>query len=352
MSGEPLGTAEREATEALADALLPLGLSREDAVGIWIALKSKPALLLAGSHPPDKDTLAMEIGKTIVGGSSERSLRLQGHPWWAGKPGSTGQLVLAQERLTSLRLAAFLEGAIRWERFPGLHFVLLLGISRAELDPYLVSLPQNLRHDLRRPQGSQRKGRPASVYVLATSDLMGEHLEEGELLDACSVILLQFAAAGAGNASTSAPAPARDLQQTLMASRRFHPLNALAAMPPHRRGLDPLAGLRELLDLLRSEKKIPPPGLIEDAFLFMGNAWNAAGKGLFNPDPLSNAHLACDFWLSQAAIPRLAGLLREETNLRTGFSRWVEGSYPRALGRFESLLPAPPRELEAHAGSV
>ncbi len=107
---KPGDVTERDAVAALNAALQPLGVSRDDAVGFWIALKSKPSIVLCSSGDQADERVMPALVRLIGGDNSGQVLEFQGHPWWAA---NSGMIMRAQQRLTSLRLRAFLEGAGR-----------------------------------------------------------------------------------------------------------------------------------------------------------------------------------------------------------------------------------------------
>lgn len=80
--GPPLWVSAATEHQAI-HALSQVGISRDAAVGIWVALKSKPAIVLCGPDGSGKKTFALSVAKTIVGDTDGRLLQFQGHPWWA-----------------------------------------------------------------------------------------------------------------------------------------------------------------------------------------------------------------------------------------------------------------------------
>ncbi len=342
-SSDALARAEADSIASLTASLKPLGIGDTDATRLWIALKSKGALLIGCPHVEDGNALATTVAHIIVGGDTGRCLRFQGHPWWAERSPGSAKFVIAQERLTMMRLCSFLTEPAGGGGKDTLYFVLFLGISRAELQPFLVRLPRHLKTNILRsqssPNGFMDQLLPSDrLYILATAQLEDWLLEEVDVLDTATVLLLR-PDQERGQADHTAPTAAlASIQATLYASRHFDPLEARKALPPRGVGFDPLRGLRELLTLLRRHLIGLEAGLIRDAFLYLGNAWDATRQGLYTSDRFENAELATSEWLIQSALPRLANAARQNADLARDIEMWLANRYPQALHGFEMLF--------------
>ncbi|MFV1859236.1 MAG: hypothetical protein ACC647_07785 [Anaerolineales bacterium] len=338
---------ERNALDRLGQALGPFGLSPQQITNLWVALKSKPALLLSGPRESMRDRLAMDLAKTIAGSQAERCLLLQGHPWWAAKARNQAQFIQAQQRYTTLRLRSFLDFVADPESDADLFFAIMLDVSRAELHEYFVDIPRQVRSiggvelpfdfALLPTRYSDR------LYWLATFDPHPSTWMEPRVLDTATVIELGAVAPleEAGSAPLLPGEPA--FSETLVHSRRFDPRAARAALPAHGHGHDDaLRPLRCVLALLRKQRLEPPSGLISDGLLYLGNAWDVAGGGLFSVDPVANTIQAGEFWLKQSALPRLSAMLRQHRALQMDFADWLDDEFPELVPSHEGALS--PRE--------
>ncbi len=133
--GPPLWVSAATEHQAI-HALSQVGISRDAAVGIWVALKSKPAIVLCGPDGSGKKTFALSVAKTIVGDTDWQLLQFQGHPWWATNGKNPGLFTRAQQRLNTYRLRAFLDEAVTAQTSANLFFAVFHKISRAELSSF------------------------------------------------------------------------------------------------------------------------------------------------------------------------------------------------------------------------
>ncbi len=332
---------ERSALDLLVRSLGPLGLSPQETTNLWVALKSKPALLLMGPRESIRDRLAMGLANTIVGPQAERCLLLQGHPWWAAKAPNQAQFIQAQQRYTTLRLRSFLDYVAEPEMDADLFFAIMLDVSRAELHEYFAGPARQARSSdvvelpLDFPLLPMRY--PDRLYWLATFDPRRTTWMDPRVLNAATIVELAAGSTLEGDGSaellTSDPA----ISDALVRRRRFDPGAARAALPARR---DPLRPLHCVLAILRKRRIAPPSGLISDGLLYFGNAWDAAGDGLFSGDPFANTALAGEYWLKQSALPRLGEMLRQHRALQMDLGYWLEAEYP-------SLVPSLKLELSA-----
>jgi len=335
---------ERSALDSLGRSLDPLGLSPQEIANLWVALKSKPALLLMGPKESIRDRLAIGLAKTISGSQAERCLLLQGHPWWAAKAPNQAQFIQAQQRYTTLRLRWFLDWVADPQSEADLFFAIMLDVSRAELHQYFVDLARQERSiggvqlPLDFPLLPTRY--PDRLYWLATFDPRRTIWMDPRVLNAATIVELGTGSPLEGDGSAELLPSDPALSDALVRRRRFDPRAARAALPARGHGRDVLRPLHCVLAILRKRRMEPPSGLISDGLLYFGNAWDAAGDGLFSGDPIANTALAGEFWLKQSALPRLSEMLRQHRALQVDFVDWLEAEYPSLVPRFKLELSA------------
>ncbi len=311
---------------------------------MWVALKSKPALLLMGPKDSIRDRLAMDLANTITGSQAERCLLLQGHPWWAAAARNQAQFIQAQQRYTTLRLRSFLDDVADTEPEADLFFAIMLDVSRAELHEYFVGLPRQERSiggvELPVNFALLPTRYPDRLYWLATFDPRRTIWMDPRVLSAATIVELGAGSTleedGSAELRTSDPV----LSDILVRRRRFDPRAARAALPARRQGQDALRPLHCVLAILRKRRMAPPSGLISDGLLYFGNAWDAAGDGLFSGDPIANTVLAGEFWLKQSALPWLGEMLRQHRALQMDLVDWLEAEFPSLVPSFEPELSA------------
>ncbi len=341
---------ERSALDSLGQSLAPFGLSPPQITNLWVALKSKPALLLSGPGEGVRDHLAMDLARTIAGPQADRLLRLQGHPWWAAKARNQVQFIRAQQRLTSLRLRTFLDQAGDSEFDAGLLFAVMLDVSRAELHEYFVDLPRQVSSaggvvELPLNFAPRPTRYPDQLYWLATFDFRLSGWLDPRLLDAATIVEVGTGPPLEGADLTPRLPSGLKISETLVRNRRFHPNVARALLPNHPHDRDALRPLRCLLAILRKRGLEPPSGLISDGLLYLENAWDVAGDGLFDFDPVANGLLAGEYWLKQSALPRLRGMLRQHQALQLDLRAWLEAEFPKIGAADEPALRSYPQRV-------
>ncbi len=344
VAGDLLRAEERAALSSFSRSLAPLGLSYIEAANLWTALKSKPALLLTGSPRSGLREVALRTSRALVGEDRGRGLIFQGHPWWTARSRNSAQLTTAQQLLTTARLRALLAEATLHKEQDGLYVAVLHAISRAEVRTFFVDLPRQIRtfggvFELPLDRSAEIIPFPDNLYLLATIDERSSHIHDPHVLDSGIIVRLglPIPAEDDGEAS-GASAATPPLMDILRACRHFKPREARLALPKHAHGPDPLMPLWAIMAFLKRHALRCPAGLVQDAFLFLGNAWDTSGKSLFSEDPQANSVLAGDFWLQQCALPRLAPAIREHERLHYELAMWLPPRYPRAAGYLHHLL--------------
>lgn len=304
--------------------LSPLGVRRADLIGVWITLKSKPVIIFCASDGELAEVVSSAVATAIAG---DRVVRFQGHPWWATGRGINTHLASAQERLTTIRLQAFLDEAASEHGALGLSAALFERISRAELSSMLKPLSASgaseisirLQLDLIR----EEQPLPRSVYLLASM----ESVDMGESFDLsprAGMINLykDLSIMGVGqDRLTQQGLP--HLEAALLTTREFHPGEAWRNVPRLDGASDPLRFIGQTYAILMREGLSPARGMLQDAMLYLGNAWDVTGKGLFDEDAESNTKHAVDQWLLNAVLPRYLRALRNQPKFTRAFSGMI-----------------------------
>jgi hypothetical protein len=96
--------------------------------------------------------------------------------------------------------------------------------------------------------------------------------------------------------------------------------------------------LNEVLNLLRKHDIQPDPGLIKDALLYIGHAWDQKGQGLYDEHLEANIEIASDFWLFQSVIPRIWLKAKQNKWLQQDGIQLLAGRYPMSEQKWKSLF--------------
>jgi hypothetical protein len=131
---------ERQIVARLLGAAASAGLAADPGaiIHFYVALKSKPLMLLAGPSQSGKIALVQCLATALTGGSSWRCQFMPGHAWWAGRSGNVGLFTEAQTRLNTGKILALIEEAQRPENTSRVFVACLTRISPAELEGFFA----------------------------------------------------------------------------------------------------------------------------------------------------------------------------------------------------------------------
>jgi hypothetical protein len=246
---------------------------------------------------------------------------------------------MMQQRLTSQRLREFLQSAGSEEDGDAIHFVLLRGIGRAEVHTYFVDLPRQLRAfggvlklpwDLSESPTMLRE----NTVIFATEEQDLGMVSEREALDWSLIYTLEGSADRPIQESTEGAA---HLAPILSAVRCLNPYKAKARIPSGVPTVD-IRVVGEVLTLLHRNDVEWDSGLVTDAYLFMGNAWDRKGVGLFDSQTDANVHLASELWFRHSAIPRIWNATKGHSSLRRDIQRLISRRYSESSDSWLSML--------------
>ncbi|NIM94714.1 MAG: hypothetical protein GTO18_13520 [Anaerolineales bacterium] len=335
---------ERQSVRIIQTALAPLGVSPYDAVSIWIGLKSKPGIVLCSNQRADLDKIAVEVAQTTLDHDENRWISLQGHPWWAGQSPNQAQLIAMQQRLTSIRFRTFLVYASKQQENYQLHLALLHGIGQGELHNFFVEIPRQVKAfggvlELPWDFSTTPTALPEYLYILGTFGQDLDIIDDNDVLDHCSIILLdeQF-----GDHWVPQQVPHindHSTQTTLAICRNFNPYRAGNLFPmSHKK--DAMRVLVDALLLFNKHRVKTNIGIITDAYLHLGHAWDAEGHGLFDLNKNRNIHIAGDYWLKQSLIPRIRRIVDHKPKLQKEGLQLLTENYPGAERLWRRLWPS------------
>ena len=338
-----LAQLEHLAIAKLSTVVAPFGLDFAEAVNIWVALKSKPALIFCGSNHVDLLNLASSIPKAIVGQASDQLHTFLGHPWWASNSRKPAFYIAAQQRFTSIRFRSFLNEITSHGNVEKLYFALLKGISRSELREFFVDIQRQVEIlggilELPLDMASAPTIFPRNFVLLATISLDSSLIEDGDVLNNCSVIYPEHKPAKFIPLPENPDVSYQTMQTLLKLRCNFSLSGARKVIKQLDQKYSATEHLFRFLSLLNEYNVEPQSSLVRDAMLYMVNAWDANGRGLFDDQPEVNIRWITDFWLLQSAVPRLMKVIKTEPQVRSEVIRYLNQSFPMASRKIEQGL--------------
>jgi hypothetical protein len=320
---------ERELVDHLVQSLSEY--QREVVVNYYVALKSKRFVVLTGAREEDKMRLPRALAGMLVGQSPLRWSALQTHAWWTTNTGTPGYFAKAQAQLNWLKLWDVIETSAVAQA-SGKTIPFFLGFSRmslAELVCYFQDLPLGL---LWQADGStSRVSLPGNVYAtgtleVATTDgfILGEEVRRN-----ATVIEIPGETLISPSVSTTTQLPRQDWQAEFARTdnqRIDHARAKLARIVPS--GDEPIAPFTQLEQLLQGESL--RQWLLRDAWLYLANAFDRGGCGLFVEPTVENLRIAQDHVFVQTVLPYLKSQLARACVAWPKVSALLEPDFPRA----------------------
>ena len=334
---------ERQIVTRLLGAAASAGLAADPGavINLYVSLKCKPLLLLAGPGHSGKIALVQCLDLALTGGSAWQCQFMPGHAWWAGQTGNVGLFTEAQTRLNTSKILAMIEEAWRPENASRVFMACLNRISPAELDSFFTGTAFQLQRGelMRLPTAhfTEPVPFPPNLMLIGTLDTDAGSLPNAGLTPQISVIHWGGNWTEPDGQSNSAPSNL-PVEQAFLQARIRSPKVARARLG---RVLDPncpmLARIRRVDTALQQQGVSGLAATRKETLLYLANAWDCQGTGLFDPRPAINLALALDWGLATTALPLAQAALQESPGLKGELHRLLNGSFPRAQAYLDRL---------------
>lgn len=304
---------------------------REVVVNYYVALKAKRFVILAGPGDVDKMCLAQGLTEILVGQLSQQRCLFQAHPWWVTRTRDPAHFAMAHAQFNALKLLDFIEAASHSEA-EGLAFPFFAGIERmspAEVVCYFHDLPRGLLWQA--DASTVQVDLPKNLYITGTLNMEeGDGLVQIPEVDHYATIIRvdrrHFAPfAGPRKASPQRSAGQRRFVRSVI-RRGDHARAKLTQILPD--GYAPLAPLNELLRRLGMAGF--SPFVFEEALLYLANAFDGDGRGLFVQPVVENLRIAQDYVLVQGVLPYVNSRWAGAPEVWGVVSDYLAPRFPRA----------------------
>jgi energy-coupling factor transporter ATP-binding protein EcfA2 len=304
----------------------------------YIALKTRPFVLLCGISGMGKTRLTQLFADTITGDSAAQYLLLPVRPDWTDPTPLLGYLNLLSSpegRYVSTRFLKFLQRAARPENAGRAFFICLDEMNLARVEHYfadLLSAMETPEKTIYLEDGTAVRIPPnlfitGSVNVdestFAFSRKVLDRANTIEFTDADFSALLRREPSAPTHRGKPPPAPSQErfiAQQALFLGSRMPDVFAA------QRRLQALRAdlLPRTLQILTDLNKALAVGQIsfgyrirDEALIYLANSFDGRGHGLLDANLERNWQTALDFQILQKALPRLSGAQEQiEASLR------------------------------------
>ncbi len=309
-------------------------------VNFYVALKSKPLVILSGPASGGKAQMVRSVARVITGGVATRFQEMSGHAWWAARSENLSAFTRMQERFISGKITALLYEACNPDHLNTPFILSINHMSPAELDSLFIDLARQLQQgELNRLLSEDFPlplPFPPNLHAIGTIDMpIFNWFDNAALLSQATVIHWPTGEERSMPGRPSSPSPPQ-VDTQVFNTARFHRVSEaqakLGKFLAWREHFQPvlihLAGW-----LLKHGVQVPSRVIMDEAAIYMANAFSKQDVGLFASDTTQNLRVALDFALAQIVLPRAwkelcrSDLLREIISDQLGeefpHARWV-----------------------------
>lgn len=317
---------------------------RVSVVNYYVALKSKPLAILAGPEESGKVALVESFAQVLVGPDCWRCQMMLGHAWWAAGSSNVALFTEAQARFIASKLFDLIADALHPQNAARIFMGCLTHISPAELVGFFSEVAFQIRHgQLMQLPGfhlSEPIPYPPNLFLLGTMDT-GRFSEWDDALLSQATVLLWPPEATVKEAVFRKPwleplgeatwcRPGEAGTCLLFSSIRSEKaaFAKLHAVPGWRAAL--MQPLWQIHELLKDYAVGLSESALDDALIYVANAWSHRGHGLFDPVMGCNLLVALDLAILQTLLFRATERLCASAALRGRSMDLLGSRFPRS----------------------
>lgn len=313
-----------------------LRIDRNAIVNLYVALRSKPMALLIGPSESGKSVIIRCFAEVLTGGNPLQCQLMAGHAWWAEQTGNVGLFATGQARFNDQKLLLLIEEASQPENHDLIYFACLAWISPAELTNIFTDLSSQLQtriHRLSTIWLQHELSFPPNLLLLGTMDTATEPEADTALYAHTTVV--SWTAKGTQRRPENAMFPAYGWGHTVNQGKTF----LAAAVRDELLAWNKLATVvgwkhidftvwHAVKTLFRKHGHGVSDEVQIETIIYLANAWDRQGIGLFSEHSATNSSIALDFALAQTLFPRVKRELRESPELLADLARLADDRLP------------------------
>jgi hypothetical protein len=288
-------------------------------INFYVALKTKPMIILTGDAQIKKTVLVRALSQVLIGDDRMQRQILAGHPWWAGVRGASGTLTSIHTRFVTEKILAAIDEASQPENLGKMYLVCLSEISPAELSSCFVEVAYQLKHGEIMRIGDVHFSRPLrfpeNMWLLGTMDTtemipLDEHLiSEAMIVQGQSVEMkshpLQHKNSWQKNQITFLRSRIRGRQAA------YQKLQSILS----ERGAT-LSPFLKVVQRLNNAGRPLPSSVMDHCITYLANAFSIQGEGLFDQIPYRNLEIASDMVIEQILLLSSREKIRASRRIR------------------------------------
>ncbi len=343
----PVQNGEQQLLEQLVNKAQEAGLktNRNAIVNLYVALKSKPMALLVGPSGSGKSVIVRCFAEVFTGGNPLRCQLMAGHAWWAEQTGNVGQFATGQARFNDQKLLSIIEEALQPENHDIVHLACLAWISPAELSNIFTDLSTQLRTRIHRLSTIWlQRGLlyPPNLLLIGTMDATTEPEVSAKLYAHTTVVW--WTANGTQRLPANSGFPSYGWHSTTNQGKTF----LITAVRDEQLAWEKLVSVvgwqhislrawRTMKALFHKHGYNVPDVVRAETIIYLANAWDRQGRGLFAKNVADNLSIALDFALAQMLLPRMRRELRGSPQLFAELDSFVGSRLPHSSSWLKAL---------------
>jgi len=346
-----------------------LDIDRAWIVNFYVALKSRPLTILAGTRSSGKELLVANLTRLLTR-DAWQSQTMLGHAWWAEGTENAALFTEVQVRLNSSKILTMIEQASLPENADRVFIGWLKRIGPAELAGFFTELAFELQRKQLVQLPSFRLAEPIACppnfSLIGTIDTLPSGWSNGDLISE-TMIIPWPAAVVRQPTGRRAVGPILPAAESVFLRSCIRREEAAFDKLHHTQGWQPQSmwPLVVVEDLLKQHQGLLSDCAMGEAMIYVANAWSAKGQGLFDRTTARNMAIALDFAIAQSLLlpageairgsaalyARLAGMLTRRFPCSAAFLRTIRPAHAVEATRHAQTPSSEPIAAESHAFS-
>lgn len=299
---------------------------------IYVALKSKPLLLLAGPAGSRKSDLVRCLAQHLLGSDCYQCQILTGHPWWIAPGQNFAFFSHVHSRFTSEKILCLLEEAMLPENRQKPFIAGLVKLGPGELKTFFSEVSFQLQRGELIHFGDLHLNHPVTfplnLHWLGTMDVDRFRWWDPDLLASTTVVhwseesasdfVCPFANHSRRQGESNVFAASVRSKQAVY--RKLHTILEGLQQP-----LAPLS----VVNIMLTQHSVELPAMVNgDIFRYLANAWADDGAGLFHPSTPTNLSTALDYAFAQYLLPWIVEPLKQNAGLFVELESFFQERFP------------------------
>ncbi len=336
---------EQEIVDRLISATVESGIQSDPSaiVNFYVALKSKPMVILTGPMSSGKVALVESFMQVLTGGDFIQCQQMDGHAWWAGESGNVGFCTDVQTRFNTTKILCLVEEALQPENAHRVFMACLIRISPAELNGFFSEVAFQIQHErlMRLPYAhlAEPVPYPPNLFMIGTMDTVLYDWSDADLLSGAAIIDWRATTVNGSQSCSEAISVLGDSEdiflRSYIRSERAARVKLHRVLREHSQTLQPLLQLKHVLaaqgiQISRSA--------MEQVIIYLANTWTLEGYGLFDSETSRNLAISLDWATAQIYLRYIEGQLRASAALCQRLQITLNDQFPHSRAFLEGLI--------------